>query len=293
LPEGKIGLYPDSGKGREIVALTSLRELSGSLRREALLFDKIAVTDLSFYMEDDDPKQTSSNPLLADLYTMVEHGLAIPSVPTRSTVYKEGDAEEELARLIDEARWDSLEHEVMFARLTAMQMRRIQGVEALPLFGWPRSVQSSSTSKRQAVLRLALNKLPIPDQTVTWEQILAYKEDPDSRRRFAGLRDWVNEVCRSELSPAEIADKIDWLTSQYDAHLKVHGVGYRPGVFEFVITTTAEIAEYLIRLQWRRAAQSLFSITEARNLDSLKAELSAPGSQIAYISHARQKFKHR
>lgn len=295
LPASGNWTYNGKGRDREIVALTSVSELGDSLKREALFFDKIAVQGLFYEMDDyalfsGEERPPIRDPHIEDLFVMIDNGLALPSVPT-STFYIKGSAEAELAAILDKLEWDSPEHDAAYARLTAMQMRRKQGVEAIPLFRGASSLQQVAALKRQAIVRLVLNKLPIPDKSVSWEQIIAYKTDPDSRRRFAGLRDWVNEVSRSELKPSEIADKIEWLTEQYDAHLRTHRLDHAPGPFEFVITTTAEIAEYLVRLQWKKATQTFFSVLDGNNLNALRAELSAPGSQIAYLSHAKKKFK--
>jgi hypothetical protein len=139
------------------------------------------------------------------------------------------------------------------------------------------------------VLQIALNALPVPDESTPWEQIIEYRSDEDSRHKFLDLRNWMSEMARSELTAAEAEQKLEHLISQYQRHLKLHRMKINTGMLETVVTTGAEVLGDLASFKWGKAAEALFSLRR-RNVALLEAELTAPGNAVAYIVKARETF---
>lgn len=152
------------------------------------------------------------------------------------------------------------------------------------------SMGSGAVARRDEVLQIALNALPVPDESTPWEQIIEYRSDKDSRHQFLDLRDWMSEMARSELTPAEAEQKLEYLISQYERHLKLHRMKTNTGTLETVVTTSAEILGDLASFKWGKVAETVFSL-KRRKVALLEAELTAPGNEIAYIVKARQTFK--
>lgn len=99
-------------------------------------------------------------------------------------------------------RSDPLYQELFFhtdyleTRYTAIQLREARRVDAYPVF----YKEFASDQKQKAVttdiVQIALDALPVPDESTSWEQILEYRSDPDSQSKFLALRHWMNEVAR-------------------------------------------------------------------------------------------------
>ena len=138
-------------------------------------------------------------------------------------------------------------------------------------------------------VNIAINALPIPDETTSWEQIIEYRSDPDSQGKFLDLRHWMNEVARGDLTPIEVEEKLEHLISKYQRHMKLHRMKTNTGTLETIVTTGAEVLGDLVSFKWGKAAAALFSLKK-RNIALLEGELTAPGSEVAYIVKANETF---
>jgi hypothetical protein len=150
---------------------------------------------------------------------------------------------------------------------------------------------STGTSK-ESVVQIVLKALPLPDDSVSWEQIIDFRNDPDSFGKFLAIRSWMSDVAKSNLSPIEIEQKIEWLLHEYQHHMKVHKMKVSASALETVIVSVAEFTENLVKLNFGKAAKALFAIKN-KKVQLLEAELKAPGREIALISKANETFKKR
>lgn len=173
-------------------------------------------------------------------------------------------------------------------RRFAVQLREVNHMDAYPLLDTFHSVHEHQATK-DAVLQIVLNTLPYPDESISWEQIIEYRSDPDSQDKFLDLRHWMSEMARGELTPIEVEEKLEYLMSQYQRHMKLHKMKANQGVLETVIVSPAELAENLIKFKWGQIAKDLFSIKQ-RKIALMEGELTSPGSEVAYIVKARETF---
>jgi hypothetical protein len=176
------------------------------------------------------------------------------------------------------------------ARYISAAMRVLGKVDAYPVLsaGIPSAGQGAA-SRSGEVLQIALNALPVPDESTPWEQIIEYRSDEDSRHKFLDLRNWMGEVARSELTPAEAEQKLEHLISQYQRHMKLHRMKTNTGTLETVVTTSLEVISDLLTIKWGKAAEALFSLKK-RRVALLEGELTAPGNEVAYIVKAKETF---
>jgi|GEM_PF-1724374 len=174
-------------------------------------------------------------------------------------------------------------------RVYSIQFRELHGIDAYPLLSItiPPAIDAAAT--KSDILRIALNYLPIPDETTHWEQILEFRNDPDSRHKFLDLRNWVNEVARGELSRNEIEDKLAYLISQYQRRMEVHKMKINKGVLETIVVSTIGLMKDLTTFNWKTAAQMPFTFSQ-RRIAMLEGELNTLGSEVAYILKARENF---
>jgi hypothetical protein len=97
------------------------------------------------------------------------------------------------------------------ARLMAGVLRDTQKLNAYPLLHESLVKIFPSEPKKgrhdEDVLSVILKRLPEPDNSVPWEQIIEYRTDPASKGKLLALRNWTHEMVRSELTQQEIEDK--------------------------------------------------------------------------------------
>jgi hypothetical protein len=179
------------------------------------------------------------------------------------------------------------------ARIISNIMRRRMGLDAYPfLFTKPRIIVSDSPEKaanKGDVIHIALKAMPIPDDTVSWEQVLEFRDDPDSYGKFLDLRNWMNETARGELSPIEIEQKLEYLISQYHRHTELHKMKTNAGTLETIVVASATFLENLGKLKFGEIAKGLFSVRH-RKAALLESELTSPGREVAYILRANETF---
>ena len=140
-----------------------------------------------------------------------------------------------------------------------------------------------------AVAQIVLKSIPIPEEQTPWEDILEFREDIEARGHFYRLKSWMNSLVSAGHSPHEVEDELRELLFEYENFMKIHRMKFNLGLLETIVTTSAEVAEGLVKFKWSKAAKSLFSLKH-RHIDLLDAERQAPGRQVAYILDTRQRF---
>jgi hypothetical protein len=304
---------------REFVAVNDSSVMSdiSILKREALMFDRIAFPFFKISKNRRDYLE-----LCRSLELLVEHGIAfVPKIELAESMsedfFNEGkllmeqvfemtktlgiDIEEyrtkdsvDLPLFNDIGEWpiEVITHIKIIAahgtRLYSISLRDEYNVDACPVMSIELPSKSEKANKPD-VMRLVFNAFPVPDEQTKWEQILEYRNDPDSRQKFLDLRHWMSEVTRAKLTPAEVEEKLEYLISKYKRHMELHRIKANTGTLETIVTISAEILGDLVSFKWGKAAQALFSLKK-RQVALLEGELTAPGSEIAYIVKANETF---
>jgi hypothetical protein len=127
--------------------------------------------------------------------------------------------------------------------------------------------------------------VPLPATDTPFEALIDFRSDPAVRADFLSLHRWAATIAQMRKSPSEISEEIEYLISQYQRHMLVHKIEAGVGVVENVVTVAAEALEDLVKLKWGAAAKLLFSFRK-RKAAILKAELNAPGRELAYLVKA-------
>jgi len=144
-------------------------------------------------------------------------------------------------------------------------------------------------AQRSDALRVVIERLPMPDENTPWQDILDFRRDPDTSRKLLAIREWTRTVAREGREVASLQEHLDYLLEEYRAHIALHKLKYSTSAFETIITTTADVAESLMKFKWKAVAEAMFSIRK-RKIALLEAEASAPGREVSYIIHAQSKF---
>lgn len=181
----------------------------------------------------------------------------------------------------------------LIVRVHARNLYDNFNLEAFPILQTMKPLPNIQPSfKKVDVLNVVINSLPIPDELTSWEQILDFRSDPESRYKYLGLRNWMSEIARANLSPNEIEEKLEWLLYSYRKHMELHNLKFKKGVLETIVMSGAEFVENLIKLKFGKAAKKLFSIKH-KKIHLMEAEMRAPGVEVSYISSVRKILKNK
>lgn len=175
-------------------------------------------------------------------------------------------------------------------RRISLQLRKLKNLDAYPIAPLTTYLSQQPEADKSSVVQILLSNLPVPDDSVSWEQILEYRSDPDSESKFLALRNWMNEVARAKITSNEIEEKLEYLINQYRRHLHLHKMKTNSGSVETIVVASAEFIEDLAKLKLGKIAKGIFSLKH-RKLALMEGELSSPGSEVAYIVKARETFK--
>ena len=166
-------------------------------------------------------------------------------------------------------------------------LNKAHGIRSIPVLQGNNPFQNDNLSKKESILELVLNNIPIIGDNVSWEQIIDFKNDPDSKRKFLALRNWMIDISNSNYSILEITEKFDYLMSEYRHHLKRHRIDTKSGVFKNFITTSGEVLENIAKLKFGKLANFPFEIFERR----VNIESTAPGKELGFLYDVNKKFK--
>lgn len=143
---------------------------------------------------------------------------------------------------------------------------------------------------KDEVAEVVLGRFPIPHDSTPWEDIVLFRSDPDSGRKFRGLKVWLNEVATGSRSKAELQDLVDHNLEEYRQHLRLHRIRHSPGIVRLLLTVPAAFLEELVRLRFTKLLDVVFLATE-RRASLMEAEASAPGRELAYLVKAQDRFR--
>ena len=124
------------------------------------------------------------------------------------------------------------------------------------------------------VMKIVLPTFPVPDDDVTWQQILEFRHGPNP---FSFVKNWISDVARGSLTPDEAETKLQHLLDQYRTRLETHQMKTSTTTLEGFVVTTADALG-----RFGPAERALFSV-EHRKLALLQGESTSAGSQVAYV----------
>ena len=178
----------------------------------------------------------------------------------------------------------------LFLRPLASHYRNSKKMDVYPLFYTEYPELTQKTSGAEDIIKIAINQLPIPDDSTPWEQIIDFRNDPDTEKKFLGFRVWMNEIARAKLTPIEVEQKLEWLLQEYEQHMQLHRMKTNASTLETIVVSIAEFAEDLAKRNFSKLAKGLFSVRH-RKVALLEGELKSPGREIAFISKAQETFR--
>ncbi|HKE60152.1 MAG TPA: hypothetical protein VKB46_25750 [Pyrinomonadaceae bacterium] len=231
------------------------------------------------------------NEMIRPLGTSVEEMLAARNDPEELKRIKEKVAlpvEEIEAKIPDHERAMQTIRRVSVntTRLFAIAVRKQENPDA---YATVRSGDSSLDDDDQRpnkhdVLKIVV-VVPVPDEQTSWQQIIQYRNDPDSQGGFIELKEWMSDLARGAILEAEAQHKLESLLDQYRRVLQRHEIQINWAKLEAFVVASADYAQRFAPF----SASPLFWV-EPRKLALLEGESTLPGSIVAFVTEAKSMF---
>lgn len=141
-------------------------------------------------------------------------------------------------------------------------------------------------ARMAAAFALTLRALPMPSAQTSWQQILEFRADPESREAFLDLRLWLNDSLRQGLGPIDLQLRLESQLQRYERALKQHRIRCSLRRLQAIVTAPLSFAEKVVKLQWSDAAKSLFEVA-TQELDFMKEEGQLANRDLRYLVLAR------
>ena len=175
-------------------------------------------------------------------------------------------------------------------RMFAIQVRNAENSDAYATIpsGDSSLDEDDKRPNKHDVLKIVV-VVPIPDEQAPWQQIIEYRNDPDSQNRFFELKEWMSDVAGGAIAEAEAQQKLEFLLDQYRRVLLRHELQTSWTKLETFVVTSPDESQRLTGFQKGQSASPLFSV-EHRKLVLLEAESTSPGSIVAFVIQAKSMF---
>lgn len=251
------------------------------IKQHILLFDRIYSN-----REGDDLDQQA----VAELEFLRAQGVIVATdtiVPPNTPIVRFGKKTSPLdsVRLLD----------VIARGLAAEITRRERGVNVVcPLceYPLPRGLEGAfnwneAPGVSQEVMRIVVEKLPVPDASSSLEDILAFKAD--MRDSKWALQRLLRDLSAKKQTAPEIRDDIEWSLNEYTKSMTIHKLKAQTGFVEVYLIPAIEIVENLVKFNWSKIAQGALCVRK-RKIELMEAEMKASGREVAFIYEAQKKF---
>ena len=169
-------------------------------------------------------------------------------------------------------------------RLLACQLRDVESVDAYPVISpeFNSFEQDDPRITKHDVLRICIGALPVPVDYVPWEQIIEYRNDPDTQSNFLLIKDWMSAVARATFTPSQVEETLEYLSNRFRGGLQTHGINTTTTSLYAYVATTPEFVEMLAEVGPDWGTHALFSIDHCK-LGLLDNESTSPGSIVAFL----------
>jgi len=171
-------------------------------------------------------------------------------------------------------------------RLSASQLRNREHLDAYTVVPSEHSSldNDDQDTANHDVVKIVLPAFPVPDEDVTWQQILEYRNGPDPQNKFRVVKNWISDVARGSFTPDEAEEKLQHILDQYRRRLELHQIKTTITTLEAFVITTVDVLN-----GFRPSEHTLFSLTH-RKLALLQGESTSAGSEVAYVIKTKSLF---
>lgn len=172
----------------------------------------------------------------------------------------------------------------------AIDLHCNHGVNAFPIYAKNISLNGDFPAGKDEIVNLILKQLPEPDyDTVSWEQIIDYRSDPETQKFLVFIRNWATSISKGTLTSGEIIEQMQYNCAKYEEYINLHKIKLNYGSLETLISIPAEMIEGVLKLKPTKIVNAIFKI-KRQKVDLLEKEITAPGRDLAYVLKSNEYF---
>ncbi|RIK79205.1 hypothetical protein DCC62_05980 [candidate division KSB1 bacterium] len=166
------------------------------------------------------------------------------------------------------------------------------GVEAPPIYNVEADFLREYETGGDPCVGILLHQMPrINFKRTRLARFLDFIIDEHTQKLRRRLVNWKHEIAKESMKPNELSDLIATRLDDYKTWIDAAKLKYELSTTELVLVTTSEFLEGLIRLSPSKSVQSIVNFRR-RGVNFKLEELKAPGRELAFIHHSKEKFKH-
>ncbi len=274
------------------------------LKHYLLLYDELWVPDLALESPGDYGNDESYQEILADLQWLNEQN-QVREPPISLADARADEVTTSLGKMYEDA-WKALNKthptaekaaiagavasfniDLSLTRMVMHILWRDKNELAYPVifpFKEPKR-KRSSTEKRQQVLSIVLKQFPDPRPDLPLEDIVSFKQDPETQHKFKKLWDWIRKFGEVTQDRHELEEEIDSLLIDYRYHLKQLTNKVQTDRRKVWVSLPGDLAEDLVKFRWGKALGRLFELKLER-IAAHDEEMKLPGHEIAYVKES-------
>lgn len=153
------------------------------------------------------------------------------------------------------------------------------------------AIPQSLGSKREALLEVIVQSLPVPANDIPLADVLDFSRERETRRQRDALLRNLTKAELTGISNAEFALGLEDALSTYSDQMRISDLRMRSSTARFFIAATGMLEE-LLHARPKAALNELVEFRQQR-IDRLELEINAPGSEVALLYSAQRVFAQR
>ena len=169
-------------------------------------------------------------------------------------------------------------------RMLACELRGIEDIDSYAVI----PVEFSSLEQddpritKYDVVKIFLGALPVPVDHVPWQQIIDYRNNPETKGSSLLIKDWMSEAARGSFTLDQVEETFEYLVNRFRRNLETHQINSTTMALVAYVVTNAVFLQTLAGAGPNWGTRALFSI-EHHQIGLLEGESTSPGSAVAYL----------
>ena len=158
-----------------------------------------------------------------------------------------------------------------------------------PTLPWIGDELRGATQLEQ-LYEVILSRVPSISETTHWEDILAFRAEPEARLSFLELHRWVRKLTSSNMSIAELREELDYLLAQNIVHLKRSKIKHRVGMLRMIVSLGPSAISNILQGKFKELRDLPFQIYE--KIGAQRAERrNLPAQELGYFVAIDERFR--
>lgn len=166
-------------------------------------------------------------------------------------------------------------------RLSAIQLRNIHNLDAHAIVPSEFSSldQDDESTNKHNVVKIVVTALPVPHPDVSWQQIIEYRNDPNSLNRFLDLRNWISDTVHGRFTPLEVEQNLRQVLKRFRKQMEFHRMQAEITILEAFVVAAPDLTRSYAGYP---TLPGLCSVQRMK-LALLEGESVVEGSEVAFV----------